>query len=206
MTNFTAKPLALSSGSTAVQGAVAATGQKPVLTETYALIVAEIPRLRRYSRFLVRDPELADDLVQECLTRAVAKLDTWEIGSNMRAWLFVILHNAYISHWRRMKRRPATVEMSPGDPALTVSGTQEQHLGMIDVQAAFNKLGEGHKQILIMIGIEGLRYEDAAVALGLPVGTVRSRLFRARSALRHILDGKEEDGAGHRAPGDRRSP
>src|SRR5258708_6723251 len=90
--------------------------------ETYSLIVAEIPRLRRYSRFLVRDPELADDLVQECLTRAVAKLDTWEVGSNMRAWLFVILHNAYISHWRRVKRSPTTVEMSPSDPALAVVG------------------------------------------------------------------------------------
>ena len=161
------------------------------LDETYALIVAEIPRLRRYARFLVRDPELADDLVQECLTRAVAKLDTWEIGSNMRAWLFVILHNAYISHWRRMKRSPATVEMSPSDPALAVSGTQEQHLGMIDVQTAFNKLGEDHKQILLMVGIEGLRYEDAAAVLDLPVGTVRSRLFRARSALRLLLDGTD---------------
>jgi RNA polymerase sigma-70 factor (ECF subfamily) len=161
--------------------------------EIYSLIVAEIPRLRRYSRFLVRDPELADDLVQECLTRAVAKLDTWEVGSNMRAWLFVILHNAYISHWRRVKRSPATVEMSPSDPAFAVVGTQEQHLGMIDVQTAFNKLGEDHKQILLMVGVEGLRYEDAAVALDLPVGTVRSRLFRARSALRQLLDGKESD-------------
>lgn len=161
------------------------------LDETYALIVAEIPRLRRYARFLVRDQELADDLVQECLTRAVAKLDTWEVGSNMRAWLFVILHNAYISHWRRVKRSPATVEMSPSDPALAVTGTQEQHLGMIDVQTAFNKLGEDHKQILLMVGVEGLRYEDAAAALDLPVGTVRSRLFRARSALRQLLDGSE---------------
>jgi RNA polymerase sigma-70 factor (ECF subfamily) len=161
------------------------------LDETYALIVAEIPRLRRYARFLVRDPELADDLVQECLTRAVAKLDTWEIGSNMRAWLFVILHNAYISHWRRVKRSPATVEMSPSDPALAVVGSQEQHLGMIDVQTAFNKLGEDHKQILLMVGVEGLRYEDAAAVLDLPVGTVRSRLFRARSALRQLLDGTD---------------
>ena len=160
--------------------------------ESYSLIVAEIPRLRRYSRFLVRDPELADDLVQECLTRAVAKLDTWEVGSNMRAWLFVILHNAYISHWRRVKRSPTTVEMSPSDPALAVVGTQEQHLGMIDVQTAFNKLGEDHKQILLMVGVEGLRYEDAAAALDLPVGTVRSRLFRARSALRQLLDGKDD--------------
>jgi RNA polymerase sigma-70 factor (ECF subfamily) len=168
------------------------------LDETYALIVAEIPRLRRYARFLVRDQELADDLVQECLTRAVAKLDTWEIGSNMRAWLFVILHNAYISHWRRVKRSPATVEMSPSDPALAVVGSQEQHLGMIDVQTAFNKLGEDHKQILLMVGVEGLRYEDAAAVLDLPVGTVRSRLFRARSALRQLLDGTEpaRDGNG----------
>ncbi|HLG86091.1 MAG TPA: sigma-70 family RNA polymerase sigma factor [Alphaproteobacteria bacterium] len=168
------------------------------LDETYALIVAEIPRLRRYARFLVRDQELADDLVQECLTRAVAKLDTWEIGSNMRAWLFVILHNAYISHWRRVKRSPTTVEMSPSDPALAVVGSQEQHLGMIDVQTAFNKLGEDHKQILLMVGVEGLRYEDAAAVLDLPVGTVRSRLFRARSALRQLLDGTEpvRDGNG----------
>lgn len=166
------------------------------LDETYSLIVAEIPRLRRYARFLVRDPELADDLVQECLTRAVAKLGTWEIGSNMRAWLFVILHNAYISHWRRVKRSPATVEMSPSDPAFAVLGTQEQHLGMIDVQTAFNKLGEDHKQILLMVGVEGLRYEDAAAALDLPVGTVRSRLFRARSTLRQLLDGKDAGGDG----------
>jgi RNA polymerase sigma-70 factor (ECF subfamily) len=178
------------------KGSVARARPTGALNETYSLIIAEIPRLRRYARFLVRDPELADDLVQECLTRAVAKLDTWEVGSNMRAWLFVILHNAYISHWRRVKRSPTTVEMSPSDPALAVTGTQEQHLGMIDVQTAFNKLGEDHKQILLMVGVEGLRYEDAAAALDLPVGTVRSRLFRARSALRQLLDGKDANSEG----------
>jgi RNA polymerase sigma-70 factor, ECF subfamily len=169
-------------------------GVVPV-ADIHALMVAEIPRLRRYARFLVRDAELADDLVQDTLTRAVARLDSWQPGSNMRAWLFVILHNGYVSYWRRLRRRPAEVELVPGDPALAVLGRQQDRLDLLDLKQAFAQLGPEHQQILLMVGVEGLRYEDAAAALNLPVGTVRSRLFRARMALRQLLDGADERAA-----------
>jgi RNA polymerase sigma-70 factor (ECF subfamily) len=159
------------------------------MAEMHSMIVGEIPRLRRYARFLVRDAEQADDLVQDCLTRAIAKLGMWQPGSNMRAWLFVIMHNHYISHWRRQRRGRfvSLAEPDGNDVSMAISGNQESHIEAIEVQNAFNRLDDGHQQILFMIGVDGLRYEDAAHALGVPVGTVRSRLFRARAALRELM-------------------
>ena len=160
------------------------------MAEIHSLVVAEIPRLRRYARFLVRDTEQADDLVQDCLARAIAKLALWQPGTNMRAWLFVIMHNHYVSYWRRQKRSGIVAGSDPetNEANLAVIGNQEDHIQMLEVQAAFNRLDDGHQQILFMIGVDGLRYEDAAQALGVPIGTVRSRLFRARAALRLLME------------------
>lgn len=156
--------------------------------EIYQLIAQEIPRLRRYARFLARNADQADDLVQECLTRAVGNIDRWQPGTNMNAWLLVILHNVFINEVKR--RRPVltsdgAIEQHGGG----TSGGQEERIYLNDVQQAFDRLSTDHKEILLMIAVEGLRYEAAAAILNVPIGTVRSRISRARESLRALLAG-----------------
>jgi len=149
----------------------------------------EIPHLRRFARFLARDADLADDLVQDCLTRAVANLESWQPGTNLRAWLFVILRNVYINELRRGSRN-ATVELPPDHGgAPSAPGGQEINLTLRDLQAAFDRLSEEHREILVLVAIEGLQYEEAAAILNIAVGTVRSRLSRARVALKELFGG-----------------
>jgi RNA polymerase sigma-70 factor (ECF subfamily) len=158
-------------------------------TDIRRLIVAEIPRLRRYARFKVHDPDLADDLVQECLLRAVAKINTWQPGTNLRAWLITILHNVTMSHFRLRKRRPTTVELLADGRELAVAGSHDRNLEMSELQHALDQLSEDHREVLLMVVVEGLRYEEVAGILGIPTGTVRSRLFRARATLKEHLNG-----------------
>src|SRR5579872_4797400 len=107
-------------------------------THTRPLIVAQIPRLRRYARFMVQDSDLADDLVQDCLERAVDKIDSWQPGTNMGAWLTMILRNVIISHWRRVKRRPKPVELD--EDGFAISGDQETNLEMLELRQALQCL------------------------------------------------------------------
>ena len=157
---------------------------------TIKLIEAEIPRLRRYARFLVGDVDQADDLVQECLTRAIAKIDSWQPGTNLRAWLFVIMRNCFFNDLRRKSRSPfiedaeTTFAASPGN--------QDAHMALQEVRRAFHQLSEEHREVLLLVAIEGLAYEEAAAIIGVPIGTVRSRTSRARQALREAVDGDDE--------------
>ncbi len=152
-------------------------------------IEQEIPRLRRYARYLRREPDHADDLVQECLSRAIAKIDTWQPGTNLRAWLFVILRNCHINEIRREQRVVSLEDESPAsEPALSVPGSQETRVALAEVHRAYLSLSEEHREVLLLVAIEGLQYEEAAEILEVPLGTVRSRLSRARQALRQALD------------------
>lgn len=153
-------------------------------------IEAEIPRLRRYARYLTRDADQADDLVQEALTRAIAKIDSWQLGTNLRAWLFVILRNAHISAVRRDQRAPIDEAVAEDHPGLAVAGGHESRLALLELQEAFDALSEEHREVLHLVAVEGLKYDEAATVLELPVGTVRSRLSRARTALRLRLEGR----------------
>ncbi|MGH6944289.1 MAG: sigma-70 family RNA polymerase sigma factor [Geminicoccaceae bacterium] len=163
------------------------------MSQLLVLIEAEIPHLRRYARYLTRDVDRADDLVQECLVRAVAKRRSWQPGTNLRAWLFVILRNAYISELRQDRREPRASEVAEDDPGFSVAGRQEAQLALLDVQRAFERLSGEHRETLLLVAVEGLSYEEAAVIVEVPVGTVRSRLSRARAALREMLRGPEAD-------------
>jgi RNA polymerase sigma-70 factor (ECF subfamily) len=151
-------------------------------------IEAEIPRLRRYARHLTRGHDRADDLVQDCLARAIAKRDTWEPGTNLQGWLFTILRNGYISEFRRYSRRGPELELAEGDGRCAVKADQEMRLHLQEVAAAFDVLSSEHREVLQLVAIEGLKYEEVAKILGVPVGTVRSRLSRARAALRLRLE------------------
>jgi RNA polymerase sigma-70 factor (ECF subfamily) len=152
-------------------------------------IEQEIPRLRRYARYLRREPDHADDLVQECLSRAIAKIDTWQPGTNLRAWLFVILRNCHINEIRREQRIVSIDDESPASGlTLTVPGSQETRVALAEVRNAYLSLSEEHREVLLLVAIEGLQYEEASAILDVPLGTVRSRLSRARQALRQALD------------------
>ena len=155
--------------------------------ETIAAMKAEIPRLRRFARYMTRDADYSDDLVQECLTRAIANIDSWQPGTNLRAWLFVILKNVFRNDKRRAQHDMAYRNGLERDAPLVVQADQHHHLVLSEVQEAFLRLTEDHREVLMLIAVEGLRYEEAASILNISVGTVKSRLSRARMALRALI-------------------
>ncbi|MBV8888805.1 MAG: sigma-70 family RNA polymerase sigma factor [Alphaproteobacteria bacterium] len=152
------------------------------------LLEAEIPRLRRYARALTRDAARADDLVQSCLTRAVAKQHLWEPGTDLRAWLFTILHNQHVNDVRRSVREGVNVAVEDLAPVLTVQANAMAALQLRDLERALGMLPEEQRQVILLVGLEGMRYEEVATILDVPVGTVRSRLSRGRDLLRKLMD------------------
>jgi RNA polymerase sigma factor (sigma-70 family) len=170
------------------------------MSEIHRGIEAEIPRLRRYARALVRDVAGADDLVQECLTRALSKLDLWCEGTSLRAWLFTILHNQYVNHVRRSIRIGAPVEFhdAAAPAALSLPASQEKRLELRDLDRALARLPQEQRAVILLVGLEGMSYGDVAAVLGVPVGTVRSRLSRGRLALRQLMDMGSDAGSGER--------
>ncbi len=175
------------------------------MADTYREIEAEIPRLRGYARALTRDISAADDLVQDCLTRALGKLHLWQRGTDLRAWLFTILHNQYVNYVRRSVREGAAVGLNDGEPLLTRAPQQGQRLELRDLERAIAKLPEEQQSAILLVGLEGMRYEEVAAVLDVPVGTIRSRLSRGREALRKLMgidpndsELRENDAMGHR--------
>ena len=166
------------------------------MNEFARLLEVEIPRLRRYARALTRDVVRADDLVQSCLTRAVAKQHLWQPGTNLRAWLFTILHNQHANDVRRGMRESNNVELDQA-PELTVQSNAIPALQLRDLETAIGKLPPEQRQVILLVGLEGMAYEEVAKVLKVPVGTVRSRLSRGRDQLR-LLMGMEEERAKHR--------
>ena len=150
-------------------------------------VEAEIPRLRRYARALTRDIVAADDLVQDCLVRGLAKIHLWKEGTDLRAWLFTILHNQYVNQVRRAVREGATVSVSETEPLLTRAADQGKRLELRDLDRAMARLPEEQRTVILLVGLEGMRYEAVAEVMGIPVGTVRSRLSRGRGALRRLM-------------------
>ncbi len=152
------------------------------------LLEHEIPRLRRYARALTRDAALADDLVQNCLVRALAKQHLWQVGTDLRAWLFTILHNQHVNDVRRSVREGVAVPVEDAAPTLTVSDKAEVSLQLRDLDRAIAELPAEQRQVILLVGLEGMRYDEAASVLGIPIGTVRSRLSRGRESLRELMD------------------
>ena len=132
------------------------------MNEEHRLIVEQIPHLRRYARALLGDKILADDLVQECLTRAMDRLHLWRPGSNMRVWLMAIMHNIHVNEAKRRAARPG----------------QDQPLLLRDMNDALDQLPDDQRYVILLIGLEGLEYAEAAEVLDIPIGTVMSRFGR----------------------------
>lgn len=141
--------------------------------------------LRRYALVLTRNAHDAEDLVQDTLTRAIAAADSWQPESNLRVWLFRILHNAHISNLRKAKvRREARIEL----PEPVEQESQARRIEVQQTLAALEKLPEPQRRAITLVALEEMSYADAAKALGIPLGTFMSRLGRGRQALRRALD------------------
>jgi RNA polymerase sigma-70 factor, ECF subfamily len=143
-----------------------------------------IPRLMRYARLLTRDPVEAEDLVQDCLTRALGKIHLWEPGTDLRAWLFAILHNQHIGHARRETRQRANSRSLHRSIDVALAPPQAAQLELRDLARALSNLPEEQRSAILLVGLEGMGYDEAAAVAKLPVGTVRSRVSRGRESLR----------------------
>ncbi len=162
-------------------------------------LVAEIPGLRAFAVSLCGSVTMADDLVQEALLRACSNSGKFQPGTSLRAWLFTILRNIYYSQYRKRSRE---VQDSEGvySRGIAVEGDQESHLDLVDFRRALAKLPAEQREVLTMVGASGLSYEEAAAICGVEIGTIKSRLSRARTRLGELLGFNERRGGSDRAP------
>lgn len=151
-------------------------------------ILAEIPRLRRYARAMLGDRASADDLVQDTLERAWRRFAQWQAGSDLRAWLFSIMHNLRVDQLRR----PSLPSEPLDDDACAVPTrpTQSDRLEVVDLESALAQLPDEQRAVLLLVAVEEMSYAEVAAALGIPLGTVMSRLARGRERLRRIMEGR----------------
>lgn len=148
-------------------------------------LLACIPRLRRYARALLGQGADADDLVQDCLERAWARRALYRPESDMRAWLFTVMHNLFVNRYRTDRRRPAAVPLE-GDSLMAVESAETA--GAVgDIERALQELPPEQREVLLLVALEQLTYDEAAAVLDIPRGTVMSRLHRAREKLRSLL-------------------
>jgi RNA polymerase sigma-70 factor (ECF subfamily) len=161
-------------------------GSEPIVADAEG-IITHIPHLRRYARALTGNLTSAEDLVQDTLERAWTRMALWRPGSNIRAWLFAIMHNLYVNqikaaargrHW---KNNPTQGEVS-------VSSEQDNVLELRDLTKALQRLPEEQREVVLLIGLEQLSYDEAAKVLQIPIGTVMSRLSRGREQLRLLMN------------------
>ena len=156
-------------------------------------LLSWVPRLRRYARALVGNRDDADDLVQDTLERAWSKAGLWRGGGevrDLRAWLFGVMHNLHIDGIRRPKL--ATVPMDDDTPEVAIASTQGERLAVLDLQGALDLLPVEQKEIVLLVALEDMSYADVAGTLGIPIGTVMSRLSRGRERLRALMEGRDE--------------
>lgn len=147
-------------------------------------MIEHIPRLRRYARALTGDRYAVDDLVQDTLERAVNRLHLWRPCSDMRAWLFSVMHNVFVN--QRRSPRPE-VELDPGElPEVMVKATPFDWIGLAEVEKALRGISTELREVLLLVAVEQMSYEETAKALAIPIGTVMSRLSHARERLRQL--------------------
>ena len=153
-----------------------------------SVITVEIPHLRRYARALARNPDEADDLVQACLEKALSRASQWNPDKGLRSWLFRILHNDFVSSLRRRDREHEHRRRYP--EADSTPASQENLFELNLVYKAMETLPPEQREALVLVAVSGFSYEESADVLDVPVGTVRSRLSRAREALRERMQSR----------------
>lgn len=156
----------------------------------YNLIVPYIPNLRRYARALVGDRDGADDLVQDTLERAVRKFHLWKPG-DLRAWLFSIMHNVFVN---QLKARKIAPQVEIDEEMIAAHVPTVTSTDVLDLQRALGSLAPEQREVVLLVALEDMTYSDVSRALGIPIGTVMSRLSRGREKLRKVMDGAAPSG------------
>ena len=146
------------------------------------------PNLRRYARALTRHAEQADDLVQDCLERALSRRHLWNEDGNTRAWLFTIMHNIHANDTRRRASRPASVPVDERDGHYARPAAQHSRMEGLELMAAMERLPEEQRQVILLVALEGMSYGEVAETVGVAQGTVMSRLSRGRERLRQLME------------------
>jgi len=162
------------------------------MSDFCCLLEAQIPPLRRYARALLRDASRADDLIQDTLVRALAKQHLWQEGSNLRAWLFTLMHNLHVNVVRQAVREGTMIDVDDVSATLVAISDPTASRQLSELEEAIARLPIEQREVVLLVGLEGLRYHEAAEILRVPVGTVRSRLSRARETLRRLFEREEE--------------
>jgi RNA polymerase sigma-70 factor, ECF subfamily len=152
------------------------------------LLEEQIPRLLRYARALTRNTERADDLVQDTLVRALAKQHLWQAGTNLRAWLFTLMHNQNVNYVRRGVYQGQNIDVEEMSNVLAATTDPTASRQLYELNRALSQLAQEQRQAILLVGLEEFSYEETAAILNIPVGTVRSRLSRGRDQLRRLMD------------------
>lgn len=165
------------------------------LTEQQANEIEEVlPAMRRFARGLAGREDLADDLVQDALAKALSNYDRFEQGTNLKAWLFRIIRNTHIDEMRKVQRRGTHIDVDDEEVVqIGVPGSQLSSVELVEFRRAFAKLSDEDREVLLLIGMEGHTYEEASEMIDVPVGTVKSRLSRARDRLRATMSAPARD-------------
>ncbi len=153
-------------------------------------IVALLPDLRAFARFLLRDRTAADDVVQDSIVRALSAISQFQPGTNLKAWLFTILRNQFYEQARRRKRE-ATALQAQFDEAEAADPQQVAQADITDLQQLIWRLPPSQREALLLVGAQGMSHEEAAAICGVPVGTMKARLSRARSGLAVLMEGSK---------------
>jgi RNA polymerase sigma-70 factor (ECF subfamily) len=156
-----------------------------MLSESQTVLFRQqLPRLNRYAISLTGDPDAADDLVQDCLERAISRFDQFRPGTDLRSWLFTIMHNIFCDDFRRRNRRGTAVSLDNCARELSHPAPQPMTLELQEVDNGFRSLSRRQQQLLLMVAVDGKSHAEVAEHFGVAVGTVKSRLSRARTKLR----------------------
>ncbi|MBX3570605.1 MAG: sigma-70 family RNA polymerase sigma factor [Rhizobiaceae bacterium] len=159
-------------------------------------ILDAIPELRRYARALLRDRDASDDLVQDCLERALSRMDNWRTGDNPRKWLLTIMHRIFLDQLRREKRRGEKAMLPLEDhEAMAVHAETSDGAASRDIVEALQAISPERRAAILIVSVEGFSYAEAASILGVPAGTLMSRIARGREELRALI----EDGVRRRS-------
>jgi RNA polymerase sigma-70 factor (ECF subfamily) len=154
------------------------------------LLIDAIPPLRRYARSLTGDTQQAEDLVQDCLDRGWSRMSQWQADTNVRAWLFTIMHNLYVNQLRRNSRQHAWDNLDNCEPVDVRQPAQDGAMDLRDLENGLARLSAEQREVLMLICLEGMSYEQVGGVLGIPIGTVMSRLHRAREEMRRWMRGE----------------
>jgi RNA polymerase sigma-70 factor (ECF subfamily) len=161
-------------------------------------LAAAIPRLRRYARVLTRNPARADDLVQDTLLRAWDKRRLWQVGTDLRAWLFTIMHNVHLNQRALARREAETVSLDDEGELgaarqVSQNGNQLERVELREVMELIGRLPTEQREALLLAAVEELSYAEISTVLAIPIGTVMSRISRAREKLRHMVMGPSSE-------------